>query len=157
MRLIADLIRSRQNQLYFDSKHGFLRYLATPTNTGEIIFYDPVEESVIGPPGESLLAYPSFLKQLAGEEMQEIWHVANRALLTADAIEVWGYSLPESDVAVRTILAPLRSRLHTDSINVNVHDPNGDVRRRWRNFLGPLAKIDRTPLVHAALACHSAT
>jgi hypothetical protein len=58
--------RTRTNQLYFDSKHGFLRNLPIPTKTGEILFYDPIEEGVVGHPGDSLLAYPSFLKQLAG-------------------------------------------------------------------------------------------
>ncbi|MFZ0887251.1 MAG: hypothetical protein WA005_02260 [Candidatus Binataceae bacterium] len=138
--------RSRNNQLYFDSKHGFLKYLAVPAKAAEILLYDPLEERVIGPPGDSLLAYPSFLKQLAGREMQEIWRIGNQALLTADSVEVWGYGLPESDVAVRAILAPLRSRLRSPSFSVLVHDPSADVRARWKNFLGPLAKIDSAPL-----------
>jgi hypothetical protein len=140
--------RSRDNRLYFDSKHGFLRYLVAPTVTGEVSFRDPLEANVVGLPGDSVLAYPSFLKQLAGVEMQEIWTKANQAFLTADSVEVWGYSLPASDVAVRTILAPLRSRLNSESrsFEVNVHDPNREVGRCWKEFLGPLAKIDRTPL-----------
>jgi hypothetical protein len=138
--------RSRNNQLYFDSKHGFLKHLAVPTKSGEVHLYDTLEETIIGPPGDSLLAYPSFLKQLAGKEMQEIWCAANRALLLADSVEIWGYSLPESDVAVRSILAPLRSRLRSPSFGVRVHDPSGDVRVRWKDYLGNAAKIDSASL-----------
>ncbi len=138
--------RTRSNRLYFDSRHGYLKHLAVPTKAGEILLYDPIEEDVLGPPGDSLLAYPSFLKQLTGEEMQEIWRVANQAVLTADSVEVWGYSLPESDLAVRAILGPLRSRLQSHSICVRVHDPSRDVRTRWKDFLGRFAKIDSASL-----------
>jgi len=143
--------RSRKNnRLYFDSRHGFLRNLSVSTKTGEVLFLDPLEKSVIGLPGNSLLAYPSFLKQLAGVEMQEIWRLAIEALLKADSVEVWGYSLPESDLAVRAILAPLRSRLLSKSTSVGVHDPSKEVQTRWRDFLSDLAKIDSTPLGHCA-------
>lgn len=139
--------RSRKShRLYFDSRHGFLRNLPVSTKSGEVLLSDPLEKSVIGLPGDSLLAYPSFLKQLAGEEMQEIWRVANQAVLKSNSVEVWGYSLPESDLAVRAILGPLRSRLRSHSTSVRIHDPSGDVRTRWKDFLGRFAKIDSTTL-----------
>lgn len=138
--------RSRKNRLYFDSRHGYLKHLPVPTKAGEVILYDPTEGEVVGPPRDSMLAYPSFLKQLVGEEMQEIWRIANQAVLKANFVEVWGYSLPESDLAVRAILGPLRSRLRSHSVSVRVHDPSGDVRTRWKDFLGRFAKIDSTAL-----------
>jgi hypothetical protein len=139
--------RSRDKRLYFDSNHGFLKFLAIQTECGAIHFHDPLEKTIVGPPRESLLAYPSFLKQLPGEEMQEIWRAASEAIFKADSVEVWGYSLPESDLAVRTILAPLRSRLRYHTIRrVRVHDPSGDVRARWKDLLGSSAKIDSAML-----------
>ena len=82
--------------------------------------------------------------------MQQIWRRAIEALLKADSVEVWGYSLPESDLAVRAILSPLRSRLFLKSTSVAVHDPSKEVQVRWLDFLSDSAKIDATPLGHSA-------
>jgi hypothetical protein len=53
-----------------------------------------------GPDRERVLAYPSFLKQLVGPEMQRIWYLAGSFLGQAESVEFYGYSLPESDLAV---------------------------------------------------------
>lgn len=95
-----------------------------------------------GPPEGSVLMYPSYLKQLKSHEMQSVWHHTARGLEKAHHVEIWGYSLPESDTAVRVLLNPLRFRLDAGSVAVDVHDPNPEVQERWREFLGPHARID---------------
>jgi len=137
--------RSRQGRLYLDYDHGYLKYLGVPTSRGDILMFDP-EAEIGGPNRDPVVAYPSFLKQLPGTELQEIWQAATRAVLTADSIEVWGYSLPESDIGVRVLLTPLRSRLSSRSVEVSVHDPSAEVGSRWKDFLGRKTRIDRRPL-----------
>jgi hypothetical protein len=96
----------------------------------------------MGPPDGFLLGYPSFLKQVRGQEMQSIWYQAARALDEAESVEVWGYSLPQSDTAVRTLLNCLTFKLTQGKVEVRVHDPLAEVRDRWQEFLGEGAKID---------------
>ncbi len=60
----------------------------------------------------------------------------------AQSVEVWGYSLPESDTAVRTLLNGLRFRLAEGEVRARVHDPNAEVQDLWRDFLGDAAEID---------------
>jgi len=74
--------------------------------------------------------------------MQSIWYQAARSLDVADSVEVWGYSLPPSDTAVRTLLNGLRFRLARGEVEVRVHDPLHEVRERWCEFLGDAAQLD---------------
>ena len=53
------------------------------------------------PDYDPVLAYPSFLKKLDVSATLEIWQQADAALRQGDEVEVWGYSLPESDSAMR--------------------------------------------------------
>lgn len=109
-------------------------------------FFDP-DGPDSGPDGHPVLAYPSFLKQLGGGEMQHIWHLASDALQIADKIDVWGYSLPESDIAVRVLLNPVRFRLAKGQVAVRVHEPyNGQVRHRWTVFLNNRDCVDKQAL-----------
>ena len=80
-------------------------------------------------------------------------------------MEVWGYSLPQSDTAVRSLLNCLRFRLAQSNggirvhlvrsllnrlrfrvtqrkVRVRVHDPVREVRDRWQEFLGETAETD---------------
>lgn len=59
---------------------------------------------------DPVIAYPSFLKRLDVPEVLEIWRQADTALRNADEIEIWGYSLPKSDTAMRALLNSLRGK-----------------------------------------------
>lgn len=133
--------QTRAGRFYFDERYGYLRYLDYRHRGTVLPLTDP-EGIPIGPPDGYLLGYPSFLKQVRGEEMQSIWYQAERALDVAEWVEVWGYSLPQSDTAVRTLLNRLRFRLAHGEVRVWVHDPLSEVRDRWREFLGAAAEID---------------
>jgi hypothetical protein len=137
--------QTRAGRFYFEERYGFLRYLEY-RHAGIVIRLTDPEPNPIGPPDGFLLGYPSFLKQVRGQEMQSIWHQAARALDEAESVEVWGYSLPQSDTAVRTLLNGLRFRLTQGEIRVRVHDPLREVRDRWQEFLGDGAEIDDTLL-----------
>lgn len=54
----------------------------------------------------------------------------------ASFVQVIGYSLPESDTAIRVLLNPLRGRLESGEVQVLVDDPNPETRERWTEFLG---------------------
>ncbi len=128
-------------KFYFAERHGFLRYLEYRHQRVAIPLTDP-EPIPIGPPDGFLLGYPSFLKQVRGQEMQSIWYQAAEALDDAESVEVWGYSLPQSDTAVRTLLNDLRFRLARGEVGVRVHEKIPEVQERWREFLGEAAEID---------------
>ena len=66
--------------------------------------------------------------------------------LGEEAVEVWGYSLPQSDTAVRSVLNCLRFRLAQCNITVRVHDPLRDGRDSWQEFLGGAAETDKALL-----------
>jgi hypothetical protein len=133
--------QTRAGRFYFDEPYGFLRNLEYRHEGVAIPLTDP-EPNPIGPPDGFLLGYPSFLKQLRGQEMQSIWHQAARALEEAESVEVWGYSLPQSDTAVRSLLNCLRFRRTPRKVRVRVHDPLREVRDRWAEFLGETAETD---------------
>jgi hypothetical protein len=73
-------------------------------------------------------------------------HCAANALETAAKVEFVGYSLPESDLAIRVLLGPLRFRLERCDVSVVVQDPNGEVLDRWRTFLGERIERVKLPL-----------
>ena len=93
--------------LYFGSS-DFLDEFEFPYSDAGISLIDPAEP-LIGPPDPSVLAYPSFLTQLGGGEMHRVWSLADAILHRADRVEVWGYSLPDSDSAARTRVHPAES------------------------------------------------
>jgi hypothetical protein len=115
-------------------------------NGVRLALLDPASPS-FGPELSPVLADPSFLKQLHGPQMQRVWHLTAEAFRQAQEIDIWGYSLPESDMAMRTLLNPLRFRLNQPGVQVFVHEPyDGEVRSRWCEFLGNAARIDRLGL-----------
>jgi hypothetical protein len=77
--------------------------------------------------------------------MQEIWSQANSALNTADKVDIWGYSLPESDGAVRTLLLPLAERVNRPTkrgeVQICVHDPDRKTCKRWYEFFDGKAEM----------------
>ena len=85
------------------------------------------------------LLYPSFLKRIELPQLQKIWHEASVALCSADEVDIWGYSLPESDMAVRVLLNCLRFRSQAGDAQVTVHDKGDETLDRWRTFLGEKA------------------
>ena len=93
--------------IYFDY-YDLLAYFPFPDENFHA--FDP-DSPRYGGPEHPMSAYPSFLEKLRGREMQQIWYRTGHALSKADEVEIWGYSLPESDVAVRTLLNVLRFRL----------------------------------------------
>ncbi len=128
------------DEIYFEE--NFLRGFGF-----EVIGYrfatpsDP-NQPEMGPNQDALLLYPSYMKSLHTVELQKIWYKAQDALDRAAKIDIWGYSLPESDTAMRVLLNVLRFRLERGEIIVNVHDRNGEVQTRWRGFLGERANVD---------------
>lgn len=108
---------------------------------------DPVETSLMGTSPSALL-YPSFLKQIKINipDLQRIWSRAAAAVERATQLDVWGYSLPESDGPVRALLAGLRDRSEAGSLRLVVHDPCPEVLHRWESFVGPSAAFERHSL-----------
>ena len=126
--------------VYFDHPL-FLSQFGFSANGNPVDLVDP-EAPSDRPPEDSVLLYPSFLKQLSGFAIQQIWHAAAESLRKAERVDVYGYSLPESDTAVRTLLNVLRFRSAAGKLRLRVHDPGESAQSRWRNFLGDSATID---------------
>lgn len=108
--------------VYLD-QHLFLRYLPLRARAQTIWVRDRAQPTHYDSAESPLLVYPSYLKQLSGWAIQQVWYAAYRALAAADRIRVVGASLPEADAPVRALLNPLRFRLETGSVAVEVHDP----------------------------------
>jgi hypothetical protein len=108
-------------------------------------------DAVISDPEEGLndrplIAHPSYLKTTQNAFLREIWRCADSAIRSADHAEIWGYSMPESDIAVSLLLAPLRWRASAGKVTINVHNPNGRDLDRYRSFFDGHAILDKDRL-----------
>jgi hypothetical protein len=146
-----------EDHVYFDS--DFLQSLPLSSAGEAPIVVDPSK-----PPyeeGRPMIAYPSFLKTLNNLQLRTIWTRADEVLRQASEIDVWGYSLPLSDSAVRALFNILRSRSEERAALIRVHLPDAPravdesdlayepkkqatfwTRNRWRRFLGDAASVD---------------
>lgn len=97
-------------------------------------------------PDPGMMAYPSFLKRLDHPILETIWRTASEALARAESVVVWGYSLPESDAAIRALLQGLSARVRRGEAEAVVHDPSQRVLRRWRALLGEQVELRREEL-----------
>lgn len=72
---------------------------------------------------------PFWDKRIEQEPWLKIWKSAYLALREIDNLLVWGYSLPNTDIKARQLLAlPLDGR----PFNLIVIDPSRDTRSRWK-------------------------
>jgi hypothetical protein len=131
---------SESGEIYLDHPR-FLSEFDFQSNAGRVDLMDPAAPKS-RPPEGSVLLYPSFLKQLNGAVMQQIWRFAAKCPENAQRIDVYGYSLPDSDVGIRALLNVLRFRSQSNEVDLRVHDPSKDAQDRWRQFLGDRACID---------------
>lgn len=136
--------RRRDDDVYLDSVM-LLREFGFEFDGHPIELIDTAEPE-FGTADAPLLAYPSFLKQLDHPILDEVWRQAADALAMADRIEVWGYSLPSSDVAIRALPQTVSARVRRGDCSVVVHDPSSQVLRRWEAFLGGSADFRREGL-----------
>jgi hypothetical protein len=118
---------SKNQHVHFDRK--FLSAFPFPWEDGPRCF-DPQQPNDVR--SYAVMAYPTYLKKLADQEMQQVWHSAANALRKAHMVEVWGYSLPESDAAIRILLNAARFRT---KVQICVHERCEAARKRWCEFL----------------------
>jgi hypothetical protein len=79
---------SASGGIYFDHPR-FLSRLDFWSNDKPLSLMDP--EAPVGRPAEDpVLLYTSYLKQLKGPVMQQIWHLAAEALRGAEQVEIYG-------------------------------------------------------------------
>lgn len=152
----------RGNEPYFDS--DFLSQFNLLAAASTDIIHDP-RQPEYGSVEKAVILYPSFLKRFDARIMQNIWERAARALRDATELEVWGYSLPSSDSAIRVLLNSLRFRLNEGQVDCLVHIPDPQretaetdldyepkrraaalTRERWKHLFGSLATIDKQAL-----------
>jgi len=138
-----------RDRLYFD-KLEFLDWFRLSERGGTLWLFDPLAPNN-GSNYKPVWAYPSFLKRFHGKEMRQVWRLADEALRQAKTVEVWGYSLPESDTAARVLLNVLPGRLKRGDLAVRVH-LYGDApearkaRNRWCTFLDDRKCVDEQRL-----------
>lgn len=125
----------RSHSGFYLQTDGFLSEFLFPCDDAELSVADP-EETPLSFSEEVILAYPSFLKQLRSEPLQTVWHKTLRCFASAECIDVWGYSLPPDDSAVRTLLLSVVTRVREGDCWVTVHDPNSQVLDRWKELFG---------------------
>jgi hypothetical protein len=77
--------------------------------------------------------------------LREVWRDAYRALSRARTLEIVGYSMPNDDVEIRTILRTGLQR-GTRSPTVLVRNPSPDVHHRVRSLLDRSARSDYLPI-----------
>ena len=137
--------RRTDDGVYLDSKL-LLRKFGFKFAEGSIQLRDSAEPEryVPDPP---LIAYPSFLKRFDHPTMDGIWRDASEALTRAESLDVWGYSLPVDDGAIRALLQPVSVRVRHKELDVVVHDPCQRVLHRWTRLLGDGIQVRRESLL----------
>lgn len=95
-------------------------------------------------PSVKSLILPTYIKSYEHKTLLQIWAQATKSIQEAEEIHFIGYSLPEYDYNIRTLLLPLRNK---SNLNINVYIMKDDyfTEERWKNFLGNkvnLIKID---------------
>ena len=81
--------------------------------------------------GSSTLLWPTYVKSTLPGAWKQIWTRAGEALRAADELIVCGYSLPESDTAIRALLLASAS----SPFAITVVDPCLEVADRWESLL----------------------
>jgi len=115
--------------------HDFLYHFPFQHGSETITLKDAATPELTGYE-TTILLYPSFLKRVRIPELYEVWNLAGEAVRVAKKVVVIGYSLPEADTAVRTLLLPLRFRALKGDVRVVVFDKSNETIGRWQEFLG---------------------
>lgn len=86
------------------------------------------------------LIFPTFMKNYKHPVLLDIWTKATGAIQEAKEIHFIGYSLPEYDTNIRTLLLPLRQKIGNKTCLAKIYVMNDgfkkDTSRRWKEFLG---------------------
>jgi hypothetical protein len=129
-----------EDGLYFDRDY-YLEEFGFHDGPHRLHLVDP-RSPALGAPTDPALLYPSYLKRVRTGELMEVWRRLALAIRMAGEIDVYGYSLPDDDTALRAILLSLRERLESEGVVVRVHDPSSGTHRRWRVLLGDRVQCD---------------
>lgn len=128
-------IRNDENVVFDDVRYldGFpFKFKSQPLGSRLV---DPEYDPIWHSDGPGFL-YPSFLKGLEWPVLQTVWRQAAEVLSRADTVDIFGYSLPPSDVAARALLHVLGNRTTQGHVQVSITDPKEAVLLRWKQFLG---------------------
>jgi uncharacterized protein YbgA (DUF1722 family) len=105
---------------------------------------------------ENILILPTYIKAYAQKTLLDIWSQAMESIQNATEIHIIGFSLPEYDANIRTILLPLRNNLMKGKCCVKVYIKKLEKKfkkkqkeyisdkatiERWENFLCKKAEI----------------
>jgi hypothetical protein len=97
--------------------NGYLAKLHGSIDTGEIV-------------------PPTWNKRLAPGNILKAWQIAHWLLANANHVRIIGYSLPEADSYIKYLLrAAIIHNPHLKSIDVLCIDHDGDVRKRYDDFI----------------------
>jgi hypothetical protein len=127
-------------------------HLAFDSNFLQTLFADKIDEVISDADagahleGRPLLTHPSYLKVVQNSFLREVWRRADVVIRSADRVDFWGYSLPESDIAVSLLLAPLRWRAAKNEVAICVHNPSGEALDRYRSFFDGHVSLDKKTL-----------
>jgi hypothetical protein len=78
--------------------------------------------------------------------LQQVWRDAYGAVSRARQLEIVGYSMPEDDTEIRTLLRAGIRRGRRKPPVVTIHNPSPDVHDRVRRFLDRTAKTNYLPV-----------
>lgn len=109
------LQKEGNSELYLKSAN-YLQYLPIKNSKQNIYVVDSGAPSYDQDDVNPVMIYPSFFKQLKWPQLQSIWYQASKAMNEADEVHVIGYSLPESDTALLTLLNTIKFRLEENTI-----------------------------------------
>jgi len=110
---------------------------ATPSAEYKFLFKNIFEESKYNNSGDeqNIFILPTYIKIINSSIMLNIWRNAFDKIHEARTIDIVGYSLPEADQAVRTLLLALKD--NKKEINVIFpQDEDESAKKRWDEFLG---------------------
>jgi hypothetical protein len=117
------------------------RFLGTPPDSVTLEVASAISDlhHECGESYQPFIVPPTWNKTIYKSHLQKVWAAAAAELSAATEILVMGYSLPETDVFFKHLLA-LGTASKTRINKFWVFDPDERVEQRFRNLLGPAAR-----------------
>ena len=116
--------------------HGSVNFIESKNGDVSVVDFELLEKTTdrYYEQGQPLLVPPTWNKTSPSPLIQQIWTEASRALERASRLVFIGYSLPETDLFFRYLLA--NALVHNEILQaVSVLDPAQQTRERYASFV----------------------
>ncbi len=131
---VLENVRDFLNEHYAPINLQFARNLQSAPLPPNAVYLAKLHGSVGA--GEDIIP-PTWRKDFASDRIRSSWQLARDLLRNANQVRIVGYSLPESDSYIKDLMRVAAiDGSNLKHIDVLCRDSKGDVRQRYKEFIG---------------------